>query len=274
MKLKKIIPYFIAHQFCQYESQYINLIIKGYSEEIKKNLLSNNYYFGELDILYYMAINYQRTDIINFFKESHIKINRIKKVFVYESAKMNYPEIIEEYLKNKKPNKKSKFLFLLLKIATLHSSYNAVTLLLKYGVDYTQDSYYCVRTILNASNFDLFKLFHEYGLDINKKEYLFTAILKDNKEWFNYLIQNGFIIDEINKDIIYNFLGFNGSINIIEMEKSNFINEKELMIKSSEYNPLAKKWFLLFYKKVDFYKKVENKLISKNLIESKKIIKI
>lgn len=274
MKFKNFIPYFIPHQFFQYNSHYIIPIIKGYNKDIEKKLLENDYYLGELDILYYMAINHKRITIIDFFENNNIKINKIKKLFVYESSKMNYPAILEEYLLKKKPNKKSKFLFLLLKTATIHDSFDTVELLLKYGVDFTQDHYYCVRTILNASNFDLFKLFHKYGLNIRKNEYLFTAIIKDNKDWFNYLIQNGFIIDETNKDIIYNFLGFSGSLNIIEEEKANLIHEKELMFKSSQYNPLAQKWFQSFYKKVDFYNMLENKLNNKLPLKNKKVGKI
>lgn len=274
MKLKNLIPYSIAHQIFEYESKYITSIMKGYNTEIKKNILNNDYYLGELDIIYYMAINHKRTEIIDFFEINKIKINKIKKVFVYESAKMNYHKIVEAYLVKKNPNNKSKFLFLLLEIATLHVSYETVELLLNYGVDFKQKHYACIRTILSSNNFELFKIFHKYGLDIKKNEYIFTAILKDNKEWFKYLLNNGFEINNTNKNIIYNFLGFNGSLNIINEEKYRFIDEKKIMLNASNYNPISKKWFETFYKKVDFYLKLDKKLLNKEIIVKSKINKI
>ena len=274
MKLKNIIPYWIAHQFWEYNSIYITSIIKGYNNDIKNNLLGKNYFLGELDIVYYMAINHRRTDIIDFFEHNKSTFNNIKKLFVYESAKMNYPLIVEKYLNIKKPNKNNRFLFLLLEIATLHASYEVVEILLKYGLDFKQKNYSCIRTVVSSGNFELFKLYHKYNLNIKKNEYIFTAILKDNQAWFNYILQNGFEINESNKEVIYNFLGFNGSINIIEQEKMNLMKEKDLMLKASYYNPISKKWCDKFYKKVDFYNKLDNKFENKENLKNKKVNKI
>lgn len=274
MKLRNLLPYYIAHQFFEYNSKYIEWITKGYDEQIKISLLNKDYLMNELNLIYYMSINHKRTSIIDFFEENKIKINKTKKVFVYEAAKMNYEQIVNYYLLNKRPNKKSKFLFLLLQIATLHNSEQVVETLLKYGVDFKQDNYYCVREILTANNFELFKLYHKYGLDINKQQYLFKAILNDNYEWFMYITNNGFEINKDNKDVIYNLIAFNGSINIMNQEQSYFIKEKETMLKASRYNPLAKKWFENYYKKVDFYNKIEQKLPPKQNQVSKKVVKI
>lgn len=274
MKLKNFLPYYIAHQFFEYHSKYIEWITKGYDEQIKTSLLNKDYLMNELDIIYYMSINHKRTNIIKFFEDKKIPINHNKKVFVYESAKMNYPHIVSNYLHNKKPNKKNKFLFLLLKIATLHNSKDVVEVLLKYGIDFKQDNYYCVREILTANNFELFKIYHQYGLDIKKQHYLFKAILNDNHEWFQYILNNGFEINENNKNVIYNLMGFNGSVNIMNHEKSYFIKEKDIMLNASRYNPLAKQWLENYYKKVDFYNKIESKLPMKEKQASKKVIKI
>lgn len=274
MKLKNIIPIFIAHQLFEYQSKYIPLLIKGFDNQIKEGIKNKDYYSNELNIIYYHAINHKRTDIIEYFEENKIHINFLKKEFIYEAAKMNYPHILKNYLSKKNPHKKSKFLSLLLEIATLHSSIETVELLLNYGVDFKADHYSCVRTVLSANNFELFKIFHKYGLEINKNEYMFSAITKDNKEWFLYLLQNGFIIDNNNKDLIYGFMSFSGSLKIIEEEKSNLINEKELLFKASHYIPLSKKWLDNFYKKVDFYKQLEIKLSPKDGEKSQKVKKI
>lgn len=274
MKLKNLLPYYIAHQFFEYNSKYMEWITKGYDEQIKKSLLEKDYLMNELEMIYYMSINHKRTNIINFFEEKQIPVNKTKKVFVYEAAKMNYPALVNNYLLTNKPKIKNKFLLLLLKIATLHNSKEVVEVLLKYKVDFTQDNYYCIRELLSANNFDLFKLFHEYGLDIKKQQYLFKAILNDNYEWFIYILNNGFEINEQNKEIIYNLIGFNASINILEQEKSLFIRQKELMLTSSRYNPLSKQWFENFYKKVDFYNKIENRLPAKENTSIKKVVKI
>lgn len=274
MILKNIIPYYIAHQFFEYNSKYIDLIRKGYLEEVKKSIIENDFYLNELNIVYYWSINYKQTEILKFFDEKKIKINKQKKEFVYESAKMNNVEIVKEYLYKKKPSEKNKFLFLLLKIATLHNSKETVEILLKYGTDFKQENYTVIREVLFSNNFELFKLYHKYGLDINKDEYIYRAVLKDNKDWFYYLINHGFEINQKNKEKIYTLMGFNGSIQIIEEEKNNIIYDKELMLNSSRYNPLAKKWLESFYKKVDFYKKLEEKLPPKEKIENKKIKKL
>lgn len=274
MNLKNLIPYYVAHQFFEYNSKYIEWIRKGYTKQIKKSLLEKDYYLSELDIIYYWSINHKQTEIINFFEEQKIKINKQKREFVFESAKMNYSAIVKEYLEKKTPSTKNKFLFLLLKIATTYNAQETVEELLQYGIDFKQDNYSAVRIVLNNSNFELFKLYHKYGLNINKNEYMYKAIIKDNKEWFEYLINNGFEINDNNKDIIYTLIAFNGSLNIIEEEKTNIINEKELMFTASRYNPLTKKWLEGFYKKIDFYKKLEEKMPPKNIKIQKKVNKI
>lgn len=187
---------------------------------------------------------------------------------------MNYSHIVKEYLHKKKPNKKNRFIFLLLKIATYYNSKETVEELLKYGVDFKRENYTVIRDLLLNSNFELFKLYHKYGLDIKKNEYMFKAILKDNVEWFQYLLDNGFEINETNKDTIYTLIGFNGSLNILDEERNNIINSSELMLTSSQYNPLAKRWLENFYKKVDFYKKLEENMPKKEVKKTSKVNKI
>lgn len=274
MKLKNLIPIFVAHQLFEYQSKYIVMLIKGYDNEVKKGILEKDYYLDELSIIYYRAINNKRTDIINFFSEKKINLNVNKKEFIYEAAKMNYYQLVDNYLKIKKPNKNSKFVSLLLEISTLHSSNETVEILLKYNIDFKKNNYSCIRTVLSNNNFELFKIYHKYGLNINKNEYLFSAISKDNRDWFLYLIQNGFEINQDNKDVIYSFISFSGSLKIIEEEKLNIINEKELMFKASNYIPLSKKWLENFYKKIDFYKELDEKFLPKEIKKSKKVKKI
>lgn len=267
MKFKNTIPYIFANQILGYNSIYIKMMNMSFNNEIKENLNNNNYYQGEVDLILYLAINHKNLDIIHFIYEKFPKINKYKKEFIYEASKMNINFIVEDYLKTNPKNKK--FLFKLLDIATLHSCKEVVLSLLKYGVDFHQEDNICLRTILKAGNFDLFKIYHQIGLDINKKEYLFASIQKDNVDWFQYIINNGFEINEENKNVILNFIGFCGSLNIIKNNQSLFIDEKELMLKSIIYNPLGKQFLDKFYEKVDFYKKIDTKLEKKENTKTK-----
>ena len=236
--------------------------------------MSKDYYYGELDIIYYMALNHKRAETLDFFDVQGIKINKLKKMFVYESAKTNNYKIVKNYLEKRKPNKKNKFLFLLLKIATIHSSFETVEALLEYGVSFKQGNYYCIRMVIKNGKFNLFKLFHKYGLDINKNEYLFAAILKDDKDWFNYMIAKGFEINDKNSEAIYNFLGFKAALSIINEQLPNLTDKEDLMRKSCNYNPLMKKWGREFYSKVAFYNKLNKSLESKTTNIEKKVKKI
>lgn len=262
MNTKNIIPLFLAHQLGEYESKYNLLFIRGFTIEIKNNLLKRDYYWGELEVIYYDAINKKNKEIIQFMDET-LSFNKMKKFIIYEAAKMNFPQIVQNYLNVTKPSKKSKFLFLLLEISTLHSSFEIVDLLLQYGVDFKKKDYSCIRTVLENGNFKMFKLFHKYKLDINKSEYLFLSIEKDNLEWFNYLLNNGFEISSKNEELIYNFMSFSGALNILESEKNNFIDKKELMLNACCYTPTSKQYLEKLYKKVDFYNTLKKKLILK-----------
>jgi ankyrin repeat protein len=260
MKIKNIIPYIFANQILGYNSIYVKMINMSFNNEIKENLRNKNYYQGEVDLILYLAINHKNLDIVNFIYKEFPKINKNRKECIFEATKMNIGFIVENYLKTKPP--KNKFLFTLLDLATLHSSQDVVKLLLNYGIDYTQEDNICLRTILKSGNFELFKIYHQYGLKVNKEEYLFSAIQKDNADWFQYIINNGLDINNINKDVILNFIGFAGAINIMKANPMLLMEDKELMFKSIMYNPLGKEFLQKYYEKVDFYKKIENKLIS------------
>lgn len=262
MKFKNIIPYIFANQILGYTSIYIKMINMSFNNEIKKNLNNKNYYQGEIDLILYLAINHKNLDIINFIYEKFPKINKNKKEFIFEATKMNIDFIIENYLKINPP--RNKFLFTLLDVATLHSCQEVVKLLLNYGVDYKQNNNICLRTVLKSGNFELFKIYHQAGLNIAKEEYLFAAIQKDNVDWFQYIINNGLDINNINKDVILNFIGFSGAINIMKANPMLLMEDKELMFKSIMYNPLGKEFLQKYYDKVDFYNKIEKKLTNDN----------
>ena len=101
MKLKNAIPYFFANQILGYNSIYINMVNMSFNNEIKENINKKNYHRGEIELLLYLAINHKNLDIIHFIYEKFPKINKNRKEFIYEAAKMNIDFIIENYLKTK-----------------------------------------------------------------------------------------------------------------------------------------------------------------------------